>query len=282
MRRIIIFGLAVLLFTSCSDNNTDLKVMTYNIRYDNPSDGINIWDNRKESVLNLINDNDPIIVGIQEALSHQIKYLSNNSKYSFIGKGRDDGKEAGEYSPILYNSSKVELIDNGMFWLSEHPEKVSLGWDACCKRVVTWGKFSFNGKELYFFNTHFDFLGVIAREKSATLLKNKVKKMAGDLPVIITGDFNLTEDSEPYAILTSKDDDLSFSDSFHTSLNKTFDELHTFRGFSINPPDDFETKIDYIFYRNNVEAVSYNLDSSNNNGYYYSDHVPVIVSILIK
>jgi len=165
----------LILFLSC-DKKPDINVMTFNIRYNNPNDGINQWENRKDNVCGIIKKYHADIVGVQEALFDQVTYIDDQfPKFEFIGVGRDDGKKSGEFSAIFYDSSRFKKINSDNFWLSETPEiPGSLGWDAACVRIVTWGQFRDlkTGKSLFVFNTHFDHLGKKARIESAHLLRN--------------------------------------------------------------------------------------------------------------
>ena len=131
-----------LIIFSCSNSSKGLKLMTYNIRIDNQEDGINRWDERKKGLVSLIKKSNPDILGIQEGLPNQILYLSKQlGEYSMIGEGRD-GKDDGEYSAIYYKNKKLKLEMDETFWLSETPEKPSIGWDAALNRIATVGVFT--------------------------------------------------------------------------------------------------------------------------------------------
>ena len=181
------------------------KIMSYNIRYDNANDGINKWDNRKAEVYNLIERYKPAIIGIQEGLHHQITYLNSSlTHYKFIGVGRADGKLKGEFNPIFYNTSIFSVIKTKTFWLSKHSDTISVGWDAALKRICTYALFENNitRERFWVFNTHFDHIGVKARELSAKLILNKIESLNKDgLPVIFMGDLNSEPTSKPIKIL---------------------------------------------------------------------------------
>ena len=167
--------------------------MTFNIRYDTPKDSMNSWEHRKDFAASYLPFYDLDICGMQETLVQQCQYLDSVLEdYSYIGVGRDDGKEKGEFSPIFYNHTRLKPLESGTFWLSESPAVPGKAWDANLPRIVTWAKFKWKGRarSFYVFNTHFDHQGVIARRESATLLLTKVKEIAGDKNAIITGDFN--------------------------------------------------------------------------------------------
>ena len=175
---ILFFFLAIITFQSNSLNAQSLGIMTYNIRLDVKSDGINQWENRKEGVVSLILKHKPDVFGIQEGLPHQVEYLSQHLKdYTMIGEGRDGGKQ-GEYSAIYYHNKKVNLLKTETFWLSETPKKPSIGWDAALNRIVTMGVFTRidSNKKIVIYNTHFDHMGREARKNSSQLILDHIKE----------------------------------------------------------------------------------------------------------
>ena len=178
-----------------------IKVISYNVRYNNPNDGKDIWKNRKSTIVEFIKTEIPDFIGLQEVTNSQLLYLNSNLlDYHYIGVGRDDGKTKGEYSPIFYNKSNYELIKSDTFWLSDTPKHISVGWDASMERICTYGLFKQNisGRKVWVFNTHFDHIGNIAREKSVDLILKKINDLTeiNDY-IIITGDFNLPDNSNP-------------------------------------------------------------------------------------
>lgn len=177
-----------------NQSGSDLRTMSFNIRYDNPGDSANAWPNRIRRVAGMIRFYTPDLVGVQEALKSQIDaLLAQVPDYAWYGRGRDDGADGGEFCPLLYRRDRLELLESATFWLSETPDiPGSRGWDAACNRVVSWGKFrdKSNENEFYFFNTHFDHAGPQARLQSAKLLRAKIGEIAGPSPVILTGDLN--------------------------------------------------------------------------------------------
>jgi endonuclease/exonuclease/phosphatase family metal-dependent hydrolase len=150
-----------------------LRVMTFNIRYDEPRDKENAWPNRKELVASMIRFHHADLVGLQEALKRQLDDLEKLlPEYAWVGVGRGDGKTEGEYSAILYRKIRFTYLASSTFWLSETPDVASMGWDAAYPRIVTWVKLKDNrtSKTFFHFNTHFDNRGVLAREESSKLL----------------------------------------------------------------------------------------------------------------
>src|ERR1044072_3721252 len=212
MKRSILF---IAFIISIISYTQELKVMTFNIRYNTKNDSLNAWPYRKDKAASQILFHNVHILGVQEALHDQIMDLVKSlPRYKYIGVGRDDGKTKGEYSAIFYDTTRLKLLESATFWLSLTPEVPgSKGWDANITRIVTWGKFrDIKTKKVFFvFNTHFDHIGQEARRESAKLLKKKVKEIAGNNLVLITGDFNAKPSDEPIKILV--DDPDKFTDS---------------------------------------------------------------------
>ncbi len=277
MRKIVLLTLSILLAATLQVVPASLKVMTFNIRYNNPGDSIYSWDNRKEMVFEVIRKSDPDIIGFQEVLKSQLDDLSNAlEKYAWFGVGRDDGKEAGEFSVIFYKKEKFVKGSGSTFWLSETPDiPGSRSWNAACNRIVTWTLLIDNqsGTLFYFFNTHFDHMSELAREQSARLLSERVASIAKESPAVITGDFNDTTGSQPYLILTRGPDRLL--DSGTWAAEKKGPD-YSFCGFPYKPEPG--NLIDFIFTKNIVPAEirSHAVLTYNKHGLYPSDHLPVL------
>ena len=256
-----------------------IQVITYNIRYNNPDDGINAWPNRSKDVAALLSFHKADVFGLQEALIGQIEDIQSRLPHmKWIGVGRDDGKKAGEYSPLFYNSKKYKALKSGWFWLSQTPEKPGLGWDAACNRTCTWLLLETDKKDRRFmvFNTHFDHMGVKARTESAKLILKKIKELnPTNLPVILTGDFNLTPEQEPIAIITKE-----LNDSRSVSAEAPYGPTGTFNGFKFDSP--LKERIDYIFVNNLVEVKQYGVLTDSKDLRYPSDHLPVFVNLELK
>lgn len=255
-----------------------VKVMTYNIRYNNPDDGENRWDVRKGMITDLIKFYEPDIFGIQEGLAGQMNYLDSTlTNYQHIGIGRDGGKK-GEYSAIFYNKKKFKLIRQSTFWLSDTPDTISIGWDAALKRICTYGLFEEKGSKQKFwvFNTHLDYLGIQARINSAKLIIERIKKLNKDnLPVILTGDFNSDPESEQIKYLSDILNDSKPNADF------TYGNNGTFNNFEFNK--SLNERIDYIFTsKTGVKVMKYAVLSDSKNCHYPSDHLPVYAELLIS
>ncbi|SFH81020.1 endonuclease/exonuclease/phosphatase family protein [Halpernia frigidisoli] len=254
----------------------NLKVMTYNIRLSLDSDNENAWINRKPEVVALLIYYQPDFFGVQESLFSQMQDLGNGlPKYKYVGGGRDDGKEKGEFSAIFYNTEKLTVEKSATFWLSETPEKPSKGWDAALNRICTYAFFKDKktGKKFLAMNVHFDHIGNVARVKSSELILKKAKELnPKNLPLVLTGDFNLTEDSEPIKILSK-----NLDDSFYHSKTKHYGPLGTFTAFHINViPKD---RIDYIFVKDFKVLSHRHINDRRENLLYPSDHFPVLAEL---
>lgn len=274
---LLLFSLNILLISPISAQN--IKVMTFNIRYNTERDGINKWDNRKDRVAEMVKFYEADFCGMQEALIGQIKDLQERlPEYAHFGLGRDDGKEKGEFSPIFYNKTKFKLLKNETFWLSETPQKPSKGWDANLPRIVTWGYFQDlkSKKKFYVFNTHYDHIGQIARAESSKLISRKIKEIAQTKTAILTGDFNATPDSEPINIILS-----GLTNTKVISQTPHFGPDDTFTGFESKERD--KSEIDHIFVNNPKQKVLKHATLSNTwAGLFASDHHPVIAEISLK
>ncbi len=258
----------------------DLKVMTWNIRYNNPDDGENAWPLRKNQVTDLILFHAPDVIGMQEALLGQVNDIASRLPgYDWVGVGRDNGINAGEYSPIFYDSRRFQLKEQGWFWLSETPEIPSKGWDAALPRICTYIKLEeYDGRRNFWvFNTHFDHVGDEARKEAAKLIFDKIKELNDDkLPVILTGDFNLTPDTDPMKWLMRK-----MHDTRDMSEAEPYGPVGTFNGFDFNSP--LQNRIDYIFVNRKVTAVrKYGVLTDSYDQKYPSDHLPVYVELWFK
>lgn len=280
MKKLLLLLLTVALF-SCKEKPVELNVMTYNIRYDNPQDSLNSWQYRKDVAAQIIKDKNIDIVGAQEVLVNQLNDLKERlPEYTALGVGRLDGKEAGEYSPLLYKKDRFTEIESGHFWLSENPEAVGVkGWDAACERVATWAilKDKESGKDFFVLNTHLDHMGQIARQESVKLLLKKSSELSKGLPVIITGDFNAEPDSDVIKHLTESK---QLIDSKSIAAN-TKGSSYTFHNFGRIPAEE-RPLIDYIFVNDKSEVLEYEVISDKLNDIYLSDHAPVSVKLKIK
>ena len=257
-----------------------LRVATFNIRYDNPDDGINAWNLRKDSVSRFLIQQGLEIFGLQEVLYNQLQDLKQAlPEYNALGLGRDDGKTEGEYSPVFYNKHRFIALKWGVFWLSPTPEKPgSKGWDAACNRIATWVKFKENksGKIFFFVATHFDHVGVVARKNSATLIQNQLKEIAGEnATIILAGDFNSSPDDVAYKTMTNPK--TGFVDSRNVAKT-VLGVAWSFHDFGQTPQAQ-RPLIDFIFIKGPVSILSCKIPYIEHNGHFLSDHNPVLIEL---
>lgn len=251
---------AWLIITVCaltvSAQEAVINVASYNIRQYNKQDSINGngWQVRCPLLAQLIRFHEFDVFGTQEGFKHQLEDLKAALPgYDYTGVGREDGADAGEHSAIFYRTDLFTLVDHGDFWLSETPEKPSIGWDAVLPRICSWARLRHNptGKEFLFFNLHMDHIGKQARVKSALLVQQKMNEFGSELPTFLTGDFNVDQTHQSYTALTTSG---KLKDSYCTAklvyaLNGTFNDYST---------NDYSTsRIDHIFVSPNVKVDKY-------------------------
>ena len=254
----------------------NLKVMTYNIRLSLESDKENSWDNRKAEAIQLMDYYHPDFFGVQEAVPQQMVDIKSGLRnYDFVGVGRDDGANKGEYSAIFYDAEKLKVLESGTFWLSETPQKPSKGWGAAYNRICTYALFKMkkDGRKFWAFNVHLDHVGIAARENSVQLILKMIKSFnTKNFPVVLTGDFNLTEDTKPIKILSE-----NLYDAYYHSKKTHYGPKGTFQAFDISKPA--KERIDYIFLQKFLCENIRTINDRRENLLYPSDHFPVIAEI---
>ena len=280
MKRFLILFFALVCVSAWSMADS-LRVMSFNVRYDNPGDKSNNWQYRRDRVADAINFYDADIVGTQEVLQNQLDDLKLRlPAYRMVGVGREDGASQGEYAALWYKPERFELVDSGNFWLSATPEVAgSMGWDGACVRIATWARLRdrATGRELLALNTHLDHVGTVARREGVTLILDRVAKMRGDLPVVATGDFNSTPDSDVIAHITGKDVPGHLTDT-RTASPLVYGPSWTYHEFG-NLPVGERSLIDYVFISGPLSTRSYGVLAETNNGLWLSDHCPVLVNL---
>lgn len=254
-----------------------MNVATFNIRMKTDGDVGNLWQDRYTHLTDLIKFHEFEIFGVQEAFKEQLNDMSAKlPNFKYIGVGRDDGADKGEHSSIFYDSRRFEVGESGTFWLSATDTKTpNKGWDAALPRICTWGIFKDkkNGKKFIFMNTHFDHVGVEARKESAKLILTKAKELAKNLPLILTGDFNIDENNEAYFTLSKSgvvEDTYDLAEIVYEP-NSSFNSW----GKSIKE----KGRIDHIFITKPFKVHKYGILTDTYMGKFPSDHFPVYVEL---
>ena len=259
-----------------NNDNNEYKIISYNVRFSSvpETDGANRWELRRDASIKMVAEQKPLAMGLQEACPDQIDFLDQNlTGYKHIGVGRDDGNRAGEMMAIYYDTTRLTLLNSGTFWLSDTPDKVSIGWDAACNRTCTWGHFKVNdtGFEFLYFNTHLDHVGSQARRNSIKLIVAKMAELnPNNVPVFLSGDFNSTTDDTIFEPLKA-----SLKDAREVSAIS--DKNITYNGFGKvidNPDTRKEWVIDHIFF-SGVNPVAFRVVMCNFGVPFISDHYPI-------
>ena len=250
-----------------------ISVVSFNIRMGEAKDGTNSWQLRCPATVYMLDEELPDVFGLQEAYPYQVKFITENCmQYEAYGVGRENGKKQGEQTAIVYNKKKIALLKKGTFWLSETPDKPSIGWDAACKRTATWAimKDKKSGKKFFFLNTHLDHVGSVAREKGLELILDKISELnTQSLPVVITGDMNVTPDNTSLRPLNE---------------NMKCCRLHakeTDHGATFNAWGRKSTVIDYIYFNGFRECSKFKIINKKYGKIpFISDHYPIKAELI--
>lgn len=253
----------------------DITVMSYNVYISGT--GKKSPENRSAGVINNLRNVMPDVFGLQEAdYDWMQRIIEGMPEYSYVGVGRTDGAEDGEFSPVFYNSEKYNLLDSGTFWYSDTPDEPSITWVGLYNRICSWAVLEdkATGFEFAVFNSHWDHLSVVARNNSAKLLLEKIEEYAPDMPVVITGDFNCKAETVAYETLI----DGGFIDGRYVAAET--DDSVTYHGYNSLAIDD--KIIDHILFKNEYGyANSYKVITDTYDGIYSSDHFPVVSKITL-
>lgn len=283
-----------------------LRAATFNLRYDNPGDGENRWENRRRHVADVILASQASVIGTQEGLHHQVEWLDSAlADHLYVGAGRDDGGTKGEFTAIFVDTTRFRVESSGTFWLSPTPDRPSVGWDAAMERICTYAVLAAREEDpdaentaanatdhasssavpprLLVLNAHFDHMGDRARLESAKLLVNEwiEPALAGmedsdspfaGLPVVLLGDLNALPGSEPLAELTSR-----LLDAYTTSVESPAGPSGTFNGFAEKP--EYADRIDYVLHSNAFRTMRYQTFAGRRDGRFPSDHFPVLADL---
>ncbi|WP_020475720.1 endonuclease/exonuclease/phosphatase family protein [Zavarzinella formosa] len=265
------------------DKTADIKVMSFNVRYGTAKDGDNHWDKRKDFLADTVKAFGPDLLGTQETLGFQRDFLAEKlTGYEFMGLGRDDGKEKGEMMAIYWKKDRFEKTDGGHFWLSETPEKAgSKSWDTSLPRMATWVRLKdkTGGKPILWVNTHFDHIGKVARVESAKLIRARLATLGKDCSLIVTGDFNSGEGSDPYKALFDLRDkaESPVLDSYRIAHPKREPNEGTTTPFKPGPNKG--SRIDWIGVSRDWKVAASSIDYTERDGRTPSDHFPVTAVI---
>lgn len=249
-------------------------LMSYNIRIGNVNDGTNSWEYRYPASAMMVSDQMPDIVGYQEALAFQVSYMKDYVLgYKVIGSGKDRGKTKCAHMTMQYNPKTVSAGKWGTFWLSETPEKASMGWDAAYERSATWVVFKHksSGKRFIVVNTHLDDQGAEARREGLKLILSKIEKINPDaLPVVLMGDFNMQVDDAAMESVKAV-----MTDARSAAVSS--DDTHSFHGWG-----KARSTIDYIWYRGFDSCISFEtVTKPYMERKFISDHYPVKATLML-
>lgn len=274
---VIFFLLGIFGACSTQELGHELKVMSFNVRFDNPADEKNAWPNRIQIIEKFILEEMPDIIGIQESLHHQNEdLLQMMPGYAYIGTGRDDGKQGGEFSPVFYRTDIFELLNHSQFWLSATPHVPgSIGWEAVLPRVVVWAHLKHlpSEKEMFVFSTHFSHVSDLARRKSMEFLSLQIMAIANNQPVILLGDFNIAKGSGLYTDMIShlqSQNNLRNAELISEATPENTET--TFNGFR---SETEPVVIDYIFVNESFGVKQFSVDKVIEDEIFISDHWPV-------
>jgi endonuclease/exonuclease/phosphatase family metal-dependent hydrolase len=254
-----------------------LTVMSFNIRYGTANDGDNHWLKRREQLFALLREQQADVVGLQEALHGQIEeILAAVPGYDYVGVGRSDGRQAGEYAAILYRAARLKARRSDTFWFSDTPGVVkSTSWGNQIERICTWAYFEDReGPAFYVYNVHLDHISQPSRERSVALLLERAKARDPKAPALVTGDFNAGETNPAAQAMLA-----AFKDSFRI-LHPDAREVGTFNGFKYGQTGG--EKIDFVFVEPGAEVLAAEIVRSSRDGRYPSDHFPVTARVRLR
>lgn len=253
-----------------------MRIMSFNIRCTNV--GKDSWEDRIGIVSQTIIESEADSVGVQEATPEWMAALNETigDTYAYVGVGRDDGDNEGEYSAIFYLKGKYNVVDSGTFWLSETPDKVSFGWDAACRRVCTWVVLQNKetAEKYVHINSHFDHVGIAARKNSVDMIVNKAKEYT-DLPVVFTADMNVKQGSDNYNQFIESG--VLRDTKFATTNTMDYCTYH-----DTKPQNHKDDVIDYVMINEHFDAVAYRVVTEGIDGRFVSDHYPIYADLIIK
>lgn len=258
-----------------------INIMSFNLRTASASDGSNGWEERKQMVIERIRSFSPDLIGVQECRNDaQAAFMKSSlPDYAFIGFERGgEGETAIEMAPIFVRKAAVSIQAGGCFWLSETPEQPgSSSWSSAFPRTVTWARLTAQqdrGRELYFFNTHFDYTNLRVQVESARLLSGHITALEHQPPVILCGDFNIGKDTAPYQALLAGDaaGHGRLQDCFRQANPAPWGDEGTFHDFGrLDQP----TALDWMLASGHFQFIEAHIDRFQQGNRYPSDHYPL-------
>lgn len=252
-----------------------LKIMSFNIRTGtSDKNTVNAWDTRKKGVYEMLNTEKPLIVGLQEChIFQRTDILNNCPSYNGFGIGRDGSSTSGESCSIIYDRERCSIEKWGYFWLSETPDRSSMGWDAAYKRIATWAivKLTSSEKRFFFINTHLDNKGATAQSEGMKLIMRKFEELNPEkLPQVLVADFNQVQTSTIFNECTDT------MDNARLKAAKT-DSKGTYNNWGSS-----SKMIDHIFMSGYDIHLFKTLDQQWGSIRYISDHYPIYVLASFK
>jgi endonuclease/exonuclease/phosphatase family metal-dependent hydrolase len=283
MRLALIGALCLAQAPHPAQDGVPLRVLTFNIRYDEPADGLEAWPLRRDDVAGLVRFHRPDVAGLQEVLAHQRdELLERLPGYEVFGEGRD-GRDAGEHCSVLYRPERLELLDQQTFWLSDTPDRPGAAWGAGLSRICTWGLFRerATGQGFSLWNVHLDHRSQEARENSARLLVARIGARPQSEPVVLLGDFNCTEDSRAYLTLVQErlPDRRPLVDTIYAACEPGYGPSGTFTGFGHG--ERAGPRIDHVLVGGPLRVERHAVLSDTTDGRTPSDHRPVLADLTL-
>ena len=278
--------------TGKTADDADLRVMSFNVRFSksgsNEKAAENNWNDpqhpRRERAIRIVRETNPDLLGVQEARELQIEDFEHAlPEYDFYGVGRDDGKTGGEFSGIFYRKDRFKRKDAGSFWLSATPEEPGTTFSYNkLPRIASWVQLTDNksNREFVFLNMHWDHQDEEAREKSATLVRQRLAGLAKGGPIIVTGDLNSDEDTKAFATLIGGESDGG-------KLGDSYREIHPQRSPNEASFDGWKdtmkgSRIDFILHSAAFKPTTADIVRTNYEGLWPSDHYPVTATLHLQ
>ncbi|PIB96369.1 endonuclease/exonuclease/phosphatase family protein [Caulobacter sp. X] len=251
-----------------------LRVMSYNIRYDNPDDRPD-WRARRGPMARQVAFFAPDILGLQEALPPMVDDLAGALPgYAHFGVGRDDGGAKGESTTVFYRADRFERVLAQTRWCSPTPERPGKAYDAALPRTYTRLvlREKSSGRLWDVRNAHLDHVGAESRRLCARQILDQAAWPGSRL--IVLGDFNSAPGEPPHAVLTGEGSPLRDA---REASPIVFGPAGTFNDFSPGAPP--KGPIDYVFVDRRLKVTRFATLTDTDNGLAISDHFPVVADV---